>query len=189
MAAQLYTGIWISGEYGREQKLQLLCQLPSDQLLPTYIARTGDLYIHCIDKMSTYNQLSTLYWPDFGPKSRPRVRLGTTDDALYPKGQESHSRLSRFSGTGFHKNHSFDRRGDSHAYTRMRSAVSFRRRSRLQDPRDSISRKKCPSHFPRRNPGHACVRVFVCRMNIFKELKNGDIESLNILSSFSTCIK
>ena len=31
--------------------------------------------------------------------------------------------------------------------------------------------------------------MYVCRMNIFKELKNDDIESLDILSSFSTCIK
>ena len=34
----------LTWEHGRVQKLRLLCQLASNQLLSTYIARAGDLY-------------------------------------------------------------------------------------------------------------------------------------------------
>ena len=36
---------------------------------------------------------------------------------------------------------------------------------------------------------YLCMCACLCRMNIFKELKNEEIESLDILSSFSICIK
>ena len=98
---------------------------------------------------------------------------------------ESHSGLSRFSGTGFRKSHFFDYRRDTNANRRPPLAVSCMRRHRLWDAGDrvSISRiKKCsprtdlddrPSSAarPRPRPGAAC-RSIASRTDVFQIGRN-----------------
>ena len=98
---------------------------------------------------------------------------------------ESHSGLSRFSGTGFRKNHFFDYRRDTNADRRPPLAVSCMGRHRLWYAGDgvSISRGKnvlleptpmtgrARAARPRPRPGDAC-RSIAPRTDVFQICRN-----------------